>query len=283
VRGFAGLFGVVLLTSCVGQPPPEAEPESTVAATEPEEEAVTQVRRPFLPDEMRRPGGGPSFPHGSHEQIGCANCHQRIPGHGAHGTLACAECHAASEQATQGTVSRGECMACHHSAERQTTCARCHDPGGLRNVQQSVHLGVWPAARVRRLPFDHQWHEAETCDACHRNGPTLTPNPSCASCHEDHHRPDARCMTCHESPATGAHPLAAHLGCSGEGCHTEPALAAMAQTRTVCLVCHQDQEQHEPGEQCAECHQVRPGEDTAQADFHVYTHDPTPQRKGVLQ
>jgi hypothetical protein len=241
------------------------------------------VRRPFLPDEMRRPGGGPGFPHGAHEQIGCANCHQRIPGHGAHGRLGCVECHAASDQATRANLSQRECMACHHSAERQATCARCHDPSGLRNVEQSVHLGVWPSARARRLPFDHAWHVSEDCVACHESGPTLTPNPTCASCHDDHHRPDARCMTCHEPPETGAHPLTAHLGCSGTGCHAEPALAAMAQTRTVCLVCHQDQEEHEPGEQCAECHQVRPGEDTAQASSHLYAHDPTPQRKGVLQ
>lgn len=82
----------------------------------------------------------------------------------------------------------------------------------------------------------------------------------CGSCHQDHHRPDARCQSCHTQPPASAHGVQAHVSCSGSGCHDAPDVDAMAQTRAVCLVCHQAQENHEVGRECADCHQVRPGE-----------------------
>ena len=67
-------------------------------------------------------------------------------------------------------------------------------------------------------------------------------------------------MTCHKQPAAGVHTLEAHLNCNASGCHNEPVTTHMTETRSVCLVCHQDKEDHEPGRVCAQCHQVRPGD-----------------------
>jgi hypothetical protein len=50
----------------------------------------------------------------------------------------------------------------------------------------------------------------------------------------------------------------AHLTCSGSGCHTAPEVERVSDTRAVCLLCHQEQENHEPGGVCVECHRVRP-------------------------
>lgn len=263
----SALVVLSLLSGCgrEGAPPEPERPEQ--AAPEDAGVAAPAVARSaedragergrFLPDEMRRPGGGPDFPHSPHVEIACSVCHVRVRGHGSHATVRCVECHAASEQATRTGLTSRDCMACHHGAQQTATCSACHDAPGVRAVERTIRLDVWPAGRSRLLPFDHARHEAERCEACHEERPSLAATASCGSCHEDHHRPDADCAGCHTPPRAGAHTLEAHLGCSGGGCHSEPGIEAMAQARPVCLVCHQAQMDHELGKECADCHQVR--------------------------
>ena len=40
------------------------------------------------------------------------------------------------------------------------------------------------------------------------------------------------------------------------GCHTDPTLPERPETRPACLSCHRDQVEHEPGRDCAPCHQL---------------------------
>jgi hypothetical protein len=52
------------------------------------------------------------------------------------------------------------------------------------------------------------------------------------------------------------HPSArAHVTCSGSGCHQDPPFDnGLPRTRAVCLVCHQDMKDHQPGRVCVDCH-----------------------------
>ncbi|MEJ2204608.1 MAG: hypothetical protein P8170_10895 [Gemmatimonadota bacterium] len=225
-----------------------------------EEPVVQQARQRFLPDEMLRPGGGPSFPHDEHPQISCTECHDVVRGHGSHSDLRCVQCHESSDQAVETGLTQADCMACHHAPDQGAPCSACHDTVGLRTVRRSVQLGVWSSPRMRTFPFDHVRHESERCNACHESRPSLAATTSCQTCHESHHTSEVRCMSCHDPPAAGAHNLQVHLGCGGSSCHSEPGLDELAQRRPTCLVCHQAMEQHEPGLECADCHRVR-GED----------------------
>lgn len=255
-------LSLLLLAGCGGGEGGGESPEAEVAsaateapAAEAEQAAATERR--YLPDEMRRSTRSESFPHFAHEELGCRVCHEAPRGHAVHQGLQCAECHRASARATRQSLSPEECMACHHSPERDIPCSSCHDAPGPRTTSQQVRLAVWATARQRSLPFDHGRHAEVTCNACHQQRPSMAPTRSCASCHEDHHRVDARCQSCHVQPSAGVHDAGVHLTCSGAGCHDAPDVQAMAQTRAVCLVCHQAQERHEVGRECVECHQMR--------------------------
>lgn len=263
-----GLMGALLLAmGCVGESPPEGEPglepALDAAANAPAEEfSVTagQERPRFLPDEMRRATRPESFAHDAHGQIDCAVCHEAVPGHGAHASLGCAECHRASALTTVSSLSQGECLACHHGAEQGRTCEYCHETPATYPTSQLFELEVWETPRERGLSFDHGPHLEEACSTCHQAQPTLSPAVSCSNCHEEHHTGDVGCAGCHAVAPEGTHDLDVHLTCSGAGCHREPAVEAISQSRPVCLACHQDQEMHEPEGECVDCHTVRPPE-----------------------
>jgi hypothetical protein len=207
---------------------------------------------------MRRSTRPETFAHEAHEQIDCAVCHQVTQGHGSHEDVECADCHRASEMATVRALTPEQCLACHHGPEQTSTCEDCHEAPGAYQTEQQLALEVWSEARSRTLAFDHAWHEEVDCESCHQAAPVLAPE-TCASCHEDHHVPTVRCASCHTLPPESAHDVESHLTCSGAGCHRSPDVEAIADTRAVCLACHQEQEDHEPEGDCIECHRVRPG------------------------
>ena len=255
------LLACLLAVACGGGEP-EASATSdevgSVAAAEgtgAAETTVAGVHR-FLPDEMLRETRPEAFAHDVHSEIVCSVCHERVPGHTSHAELACGECHRASEGATLRSLSRDDCLACHHSRERNLECAACHETWGQVLTTQTLDLEVWAAPRTRAIPFDHGIHQDLECASCHAELPTLAPVP-CATCHEDHHAPAVRCITCHVQASEGAHDLEVHRTCSGSGCHRERSVELLASTRPVCLVCHQAQETHEPDGDCVDCHQVR--------------------------
>lgn len=239
--------------------------EAAVAAAEETEATPNDRPRPFLPAAMQRASRAETFPHETHVEISCAVCHGAVQGHASHGASKCADCHRNSGFVTQETVSREECLSCHHGPLQEKECVDCHNDAGQRVAAWPLQLGIWPGPRSRSLSFEHEVHQARDCALCHKERPSLIPDVDCATCHEDHHHPEARCMTCHLQPPEGAHDLNAHLGCGGAGCHSDPRFEALVLERATCLVCHQNKEDHEPGKQCAECHQVR-DPDAAAAD-----------------
>jgi len=234
-----------------------AQPSAAQAAAQGQD--TTPVRR-FLPAEARRATRAERFPHEYHVGIACRTCHKAPEGHTTHAGVGCPQCHRSSAFVTQRVLTKTDCMSCHHGGTNGRSCLDCHKaPPAPLVVQEQIKLSVWPTARTRSLPFDHARHKSFTCKTCHQAMPNLKPTVSCGTCHEKHHQPTARCMTCHRQPPAGAHTLAAHLNCNAAGCHNEPVTEHMTETRNICLVCHQDRENHEPGKVCAQCHQVRPG------------------------
>lgn len=241
-----------------GEPERAVEPADTTVEVAQQEEPSEPQRRPFLPDEMRRSTRAESFPHEAHREIDCAVCHDEPQGHATHEDVACASCHEASADVRVMALAPRDCQSCHHRADQPRPCTTCHErPAGVLSVQQQLDLSVWAAPRARTLGFDHSLHGELSCEQCHRARPALLPAESCASCHAEHHTEEARCVTCHVEPPPGTHDVQVHLTCSGSGCHRAPDVEAMATSRNVCLVCHRQQENHEPGGDCVECHRVR--------------------------
>lgn len=180
--------------------------------------------------------------------------------HRQHEALSCSECHGTAEEHGVVTVRTArECAQCHHDPARGYDCADCHAAEDLRvprEVASPMLLTVWDEPRIRELPFDHGEHETLECQECHTGPVLLAVERECAACHEDHHRPRAECARCHVEAEPNVHGLEVHLTCTSSGCHAGEAGVRPALTRTLCLACHQDQWDHEPGLDCHACHRV---------------------------
>jgi hypothetical protein len=267
-----------VLFLAAGLAPGCGPPAPAPGAGEPEEAAQVEESAPA--DTARaRPGtyfgettlaySTPGFEHNPHADVGCSNCHSGMPGHSAHTTVGCLDCHGdAGARTAAANVTAAECQACHHRADPPRDCERCHAASEIAApIPVTVSLTAAALTRERELRFAHPRHEALACTRCHEL-PRVTPVPACSSCHERHHRRDADCAACHAQPASGTHDLTAHLTCGGAGCHSNPTVTALPLSRGVCLVCHQDRRDHEPGRDCAQCHLVRDGESSADAGRH---------------
>lgn len=236
-------------------PPPDLPPERAESPPTPAPDR-TDVVALAAPPATAPPG---AFPHVEHRSLACRTCHASVPGHGTHGDVECTTCHPRpTGQEVRPTRSWEGCMACHHSPERRAEgCPSCHgsseDGSFVLPVREPPAAGESARDPTGGLPFSHDPHRAVPCASCHEGGTSLAVERSCDSCHERHHRPDASCMTCHDD-VRDAHDAQAHLGCGGDGCHTSPTVLALPESRSVCLTCHQDRAQHEPGRECATCH-----------------------------
>lgn len=236
----------------------EGAPDTVEEATldeEGAEEAPPGRGLAALPVTFRQ--GADGFAHDSHQEIACTRCHDAIEGHATHQAVACSECHDVPEASEAGALpSRAECLSCHHRPRPDLTCSRCHETEGMDWIHVSQRLDVASSTRSRELPFLHDGHDGVECRSCHTGGPSLQVERACSSCHEEHHRQEAECMTCHASVPLETHDLGSHEGCAGSGCHEDPGVPALDMTRNVCLACHQDQVDHERGQDCASCHLV---------------------------
>jgi class III cytochrome C family protein len=180
--------------------------------------------------------------------------------HRQHRELECTTCHRSGR--THGELlirSERDCQSCHHSPERTTTCAQCHQTAELRATHRIPVRFTVPEgqdAETRDVAFQHSQHSDVACGTCHATPVTLAVSRDCASCHSDHHAAEAECRLCHR-PAKADHTRQAHLGCAGSGCHTMRQPVALQETRNVCLTCHGDMVNHRPGRECAACHEVR--------------------------
>jgi hypothetical protein len=178
--------------------------------------------------------------------------------HARHRNVECSACH--DTQRTHGAVvisSFAECRDCHHTGQVAQRCTACHETRELRQpyrIAQPVRL-AGRSAGTRQLPFNHAQHLNEPCSACHQAGPSQSAaNVTCTSCHEQHHRPEANCRACHQTPAATAHDVRSHLTCTGAGCHQPPPFRGVPRTREVCLSCHTDMVDHMPRRNCMDCH-----------------------------
>jgi nitrate/TMAO reductase-like tetraheme cytochrome c subunit len=185
------------------------------------------------------------FRHAQHRDVDCAACHSTEQSHGA-----------------VAITSFAECRSCHHTGPVAEPCTRCHERGELVRQYRAVQpMRIASAPAVNRaITFDHRWHQAESCNACHTAGLTQSAAAvSCTACHEEHHRPDTNCRLCHTPPSPQAHTATAHLTCTGAGCHTPPPFQGVPRTRQLCLSCHQELVDHYPGRNCVDCHALPAG------------------------
>ncbi len=178
--------------------------------------------------------------------------------HREHEAVSCTECHGTDVEHGVMTVRTArDCAQCHHDPGRGYECAECHSPEriyGERPVDARMTFTVRDEPAFRELPFNHERHEDLSCQECHTGPVMMAVELECASCHDDHHRPEAECSQCH-LPADDAHGLDVHLTCYGSGCHASE-VTRPEWTRNVCLTCHTDQRDHEPGLSCEGCHRV---------------------------
>lgn len=185
-----------------------------------------------------------SFRHELHQEFTCLDCHRMRPDHG---------------ELLVADVS--DCRSCHHVRVRDRGCDACHQAAELARTTVSRDftfvLSVLEEPAERRVDFSHGVHASRECAECHGGpGPTLAPRVlDCGSCHAEHHRSTASgCMQCHRQPDEAAHTFDVHETCSGSGCHTDPPFAESPSTRTGCLWCHGEMIDHEPGQNCVDCH-----------------------------
>jgi hypothetical protein len=180
--------------------------------------------------------------------------------HADHRAVTCGDCHRPEERHRDTRVwTARDCEACHHGTAAPAGCTSCHERASYeppRGSVQTLALSVWPEPRDRELVFEHERHADLGCLECHRGGMGL-PAQACATCHLDHHRPEAECARCHVAPDPAVHDLAAHMSCGGAGCHAAAATERPMTSRPFCLVCHTDQQDHRPGRSCVACH-VKP-------------------------
>jgi hypothetical protein len=223
----------------------------------------TGARAPSFPSLLMTHGAGDLAP-GPHfegaQAITLADTLPRPLLHRQHQAIACTECHGrAGEHGVVTVRTPRECAQCHHDPARGYECSDCHPSEGIvpaREVSATLNLTVWDAPRTRQLSFEHGTHDTFQCQECHTGPVLLAVQRECSDCHDDHHRPGADCAQCHLPTEPGVHGLEVHLTCTSSGCHAGTAGERPALTRNMCLTCHQEQRDHEPGLDCQKCHMV---------------------------
>jgi hypothetical protein len=186
-----------------------------------------------------------AFRHSNHTSVSCVSCHSMDPTHG---------------QVRVRTLA--DCRSCHHASEPARDCVTCHSrsdaPAEPLSLSRALTLSVG-LARERTLPFAHASHAALPCGRCHTEGLALSAaSATCTGCHVEHHRPEARCASCHVPVREPPHEVQVHVGCTGSGCHAPLPFQEMPRARAACVVCHLEQEEHRPERECVACHLLPP-------------------------
>lgn len=202
----------------------------------------------------------------------CDNCH-----HISDSPRACGFCHSAPAGDTISFASRSflhdphlamgfGCDACHQApsmAVSEDTCAGCHELHHQPTVNCSFcHEG--PPSDTLETALGRFPHEPHTsmgldCTNCHQGPGSAGSGEACAGCHILHHQPATDCRLCHtESPRDRHRADMAHVtACTV--CHSGAEQAGLTKwSRTICLVCHQDREDHSGGMECTLCHDIPP-------------------------
>lgn len=235
----------------------DAATQTAAAAAVPQDSAAAPASRPLhlARVEERAPT---TFPHDPHLRFDCTRCHAQVTGHERHANVACRKCHEAPAPTSAG-ASPGECGSCHHARTQPFGCLHCHDRerASPRSPAISLTMRLAGTSVVRTVAVPHARHSTLPCTACHAVDRQAKAGASCNSCHERHHLADADCAACHSPPREGVHQAAVHRGCGGEACHQDAAVRALPLAPAVCLSCHPSQARHEPGGDCAGCHNLQ--------------------------
>jgi hypothetical protein len=164
--------------------------------------------------------------------------------------MTCTACHTSfDEHGGLKMESTAACDACHHVSDSPRACGFCHSA---------------PAADTLAFgseSFIHQPHldMGFACNTCHQAPSMAVTGDPCAQCHSLHHMPDRNCRLCHGEDTQGKHmaELAHTAGCTT--CHTGEDQAGLTTwSAQICLVCHQDKEEHSGGAECTLCHEMPP-------------------------
>lgn len=186
----------------------------------------------------------------------CAQCHDLHDFKVADANGVCATCHQAKidEGHAGGSL---DCLGCHnypHVPEIAITgeCVDCHT-----NPPENP-LASWDDA-----PGQH-----DQCLLCHPGDHPDVPDPPhsvCGTCHADQTGPGhgdgtGVCLNCHTYPHLPEVPVMADLhdvhigeGLNCSDCHSGMH-GGLYPDRDTCLACHPEQENHNPGQLCQDCH-----------------------------
>jgi nitrate/TMAO reductase-like tetraheme cytochrome c subunit len=158
----------------------------------------------------------------------------------------CDACHRAPSMAVQVDTCQG-CHSLHHTPT--ANCLLCHDGAPQDTV----------ATAIGRFPHQPHVDMGFTCATCHTEPEARGGTEVCAGCHSMHHQPSADCRLCHTGDPKANHrgDMAHVTAC--KVCHSEPDQAGLTQwSPNICLVCHQDREEHSGGMECTLCHEIPP-------------------------
>jgi len=196
------------------------------------------------PDTLVTAGPGADFdpfPHSRHTGVECAACHESVRKH-----------------AVTLITSRSQCQSCHHASLAESSCRSCHGGNQLaaaRNV--AVKMSIAGDSVIRTVGFRHAIHTDLECRECHGGSAARPTGDLCITCHEFHHDPGTQCKACHATPAPDAHTAETHeFDCVD--CHEGSPIPKLLPTRNLCEACHQDRDDHNPGENCNDCHSILP-------------------------
>jgi hypothetical protein len=215
-------------------------------------------------------------------KIRCVHCHYGVENNevGFHATpfdhephlmeagLECTECHTGADlfladkrtfdpEHGQTVIGIDDCAKCHHQDATAASCNTCHLAAPLEPPRTAL-VPFEVSGAEREVEWSHSGHEALACERCHSTPGSLAPPVevrTCQACHLDHHTAGRDCSHCHAGPEVGeAHDVEMHTGCAE--CHPAETIRAVTPDRNFCLVCHQDQTNHQidSAQTCTECH-----------------------------
>ena len=176
----------------------------------------------------------------------------------------CFRCHDGKHVSEDGEVIRRDCEICHTMPQSTVS-----ENWAEATYAEGKEWETWH-------PWDLKYQHGEmNCNRCHSGG--LPPSQDCATCHEEkgvaQYDPDVgmgdfdcldchldeqkvqpvmECMDCHDDIGELHVDIEDHLDAGCVTCH-QPHLWVV-DSRETCYECHDDKEDHNPGDLCSDCH-----------------------------
>ena len=165
----------------------------------------------------------------------------------------CFRCHDGRHATKDGKILSNDCTVCHTTPVRGPL-----QPLGIMSETAAGAKPYWHPLDLQRK------HSSVLCSECHQGG--LTPPNKCSDCHDiDTKAPmmsKQDCTSCHQSSGMvsckDCHKVKGwelhdtHSTSNCTSCHKPHQW--LVKGRGICLDCHQDKKEHNPGQDCAPCH-----------------------------